>query len=96
VGFAEVASPCLCFIVSLRVRLWVEGCMGGCDCVTVVMGVSVMLGLVWIDALALVPSAVGLTVLGFRSDPETWLKLTDHFDCTIHLKRPFQLVCNNN
>ena len=41
--------------------------MSECDCVTVVMGVSAMLGLVWTVAFAVIPSAVGLTVLGFRS-----------------------------
>ena len=42
------------------------GCMSECDCVTVVMGVSAMLGLLWTVAFAVIPSAVGLTVLGFR------------------------------
>jgi hypothetical protein len=41
--------------------------MSECDCVTVVMGVSAMPGLLWIAAFAVIPSAVGLTVLGFRS-----------------------------
>jgi hypothetical protein len=40
------------------------GCKGGCECVAVVMGGSVVLGLMRTDAFAMVPLVVGLTAHG--------------------------------
>ena len=61
-GLLGLPPHCLCFIVPCCGCGW--GCMGGCDCMAVVIGGSVVWELTLVGAFELIPLAVGLTVLG--------------------------------